>query len=97
MEPRRLQQLERASKLRAKVTVLLSGGDMPPEIVELSALRTRHLKGRPCVYVGLLSWISGTRYVELPVVDSPHCRASEEEVAVMIDHALDLFQVRGFG
>lgn len=96
MNPRRADQLTRAAKLRANVSVLLGEGNGAPTVVELAAVKRAQLERSSRVYVQVLSWIDDRNPVEYPVVngtgDWP--RATEEQLARCVDIALDAFEAR---
>jgi hypothetical protein len=93
---RRADQLTRAAKLRANVSVLLGVGQEAPEVIELSAVKRTQLERSSRVLVQIVSWID-RKVNEFPVLDDPLRRASEEDLALVVDAALDWFEWRRSG
>jgi hypothetical protein len=91
---RRLEQLDRASKLAVNVSVLLGQGDEAPTVVELGRVQRRALEQstRVLVQVQVLSWADGGRYVMLPVLHGAQGSATEALLADAVDRALDRFE-----
>lgn len=91
MDPRRADQLTRAAKLRANVSVLLGVGNDAPTVVELAAVKRAQLARSTRALVQVLSWIDDRAPVER---EAPE-RCDEHELADTVDKALDEFEARG--
>jgi hypothetical protein len=88
VDPRRLEQLDRARKLEANVSVLLGQGDEAPTIIELGRVSRTALANSARIHVQVLSWTDVARYASIPV----HHGATEAQLADAVDRALDRFE-----
>jgi hypothetical protein len=95
MDSRRLEQLDRARKLGATVSVQLGQGDEVPIVVELNSLKRESLDRAARVYVQVLSWMEVRRYVTIPAHRGAKGGLTDAGLADAVDRALDRFEQKG--
>ena len=92
MDPRRLDQLDRARKLRARVSILLARGHGAPETVELDQVQREALEASTRVHVVVRSWVDATRYVTISARPDTQDCVTEDRLADAVDRALHRFE-----
>lgn len=80
------------------MSVLLRDGDEAPIVVPLGDLTRAQLERARHVFVQILCWTDTRPPIEVVVVnyvDGIGCRATEEQLARVVDQALAAFEARG--
>jgi hypothetical protein len=92
VDPRRSRQLDRASRLRVTVSVLLAQGTEGPDVVELDRVQRAALGRSRRVHVEIRSWVDATRCLTISVRQGAQGGVTEEALADAVDRALERFE-----
>jgi hypothetical protein len=80
MTPRRANQLERAAKLRANVSVLLGDVGGAPDVFELANVKRTSLERATRIWVQVISWHDPEPYAQIVVRDNGTQGTKEDDL-----------------